>query len=177
MGEHIDEVTGNRYWWPDEAADASEATPLGPEWQNLGFTSDATIFGTPSEDPGTHWFQRVDDDELLFPQGLPGRIEFELTADIDPQLAATLFGGQVPTYSGPEHSVLIEYIDTVSGAPQRPGLPRARWWQRSRKRANIEAFQAYVDQMAAWHQAGCPDIEVMRRMYVPRARINEVTRG
>ena len=31
---------GRRYWWPD-GADTPGPTPLGPEWQAVGYTEEA----------------------------------------------------------------------------------------------------------------------------------------
>jgi len=75
------------------------------------------------------------------------------------------------------HSVVIEHVDKVSGAPPYPKIPvlDQPWWQWRKRREVIQLredlIRAWEIEYAAWVRDGRPDREILVRTYIPRASI------
>lgn len=162
---------GTRYWWPDEDADEVEAQPLGEGWTEVGYIDADEVEG----------FKRGAGEETIKASEVTGHtINLEATG-VSPQALSILFGFDGSKSDVATHSVVVDHVDKVSGAPPYPtfadgsNLP---WWRIGERRAirklNETRLRDWEKAYAAWVRDGRPDREVYVRTYIPRARIEVV---
>lgn len=143
-GKVVDD-NGNRYWWPEEGAEASAQT-LGEGWQSVGWIDETMTLSLEATD--------INPTLLAMLQG--GDVVSEVRSPLSIVIETTDIVSGAPPY------------------PTLPLLDQPWYLFHTRRRVIRERgalIRQWEKDYAAWVADGRPDREVLIRRFIPNARI------
>lgn len=105
---------------------------------------------------------------------LGGVLDLSISGEIDADFIRRLAGiTATPEIYYSPFSVLVDYVEWVSGKPPWPAARRG--WRGLFDRVTgrqRHAERLHCIKLKAWWRAGCPDVPITVRRYIPRAHVH-----